>query len=38
VGSTNVHSEDTSGHPIYSWLILDGTFDIFAQPASDENN
>lgn len=28
-GSTNVYSEDTSGHPIYSWVILDRIFDTF---------
>jgi xylan 1,4-beta-xylosidase len=28
-GSTNVYSEDASGRPIYSWLILDQIFDTF---------
>jgi xylan 1,4-beta-xylosidase len=28
-GSTNVYSEDASGHPIYSWIILDQIFDTF---------
>jgi xylan 1,4-beta-xylosidase len=28
-GSTNVYSEDASGHPIYSWAILDQIFDEF---------
>jgi xylan 1,4-beta-xylosidase len=28
-GSTNVYSEDASGHPIYSWVILDQIFDAF---------
>jgi xylan 1,4-beta-xylosidase len=28
-GSTNVYSEDTSGHPAYSWTILDRIFDAF---------
>jgi xylan 1,4-beta-xylosidase len=28
-GSTNVYSEDASGHPVYSWLILDQIFDTF---------
>jgi xylan 1,4-beta-xylosidase len=28
-GSTNVYSEDASGHPIYSWEILDHIFDTF---------
>ncbi len=28
-GSTNVYSEDSSGHPIYSWVILDQIFDTF---------
>jgi xylan 1,4-beta-xylosidase len=28
-GSTNVYSEDASGHPIYSWVILDHIFDTF---------
>ena len=28
-GSTNVYSEDASGHPIYSWGILDQIFDTF---------
>ncbi len=28
-GSTNVYSEDASGHPIYSWVILDRIFDAF---------
>jgi xylan 1,4-beta-xylosidase len=26
-GSTNVYTEDASGHPIYSWVILDQIFD-----------
>ena len=26
-GSTNVYSEDASGHPIYTWTILDRIFD-----------
>jgi xylan 1,4-beta-xylosidase len=28
-GSTNVYSEDVSGHPVYSWTILDRIFDTF---------
>ncbi len=28
-GSTNVYSEDASGHPVYSWDILDKIFDAF---------
>jgi xylan 1,4-beta-xylosidase len=28
-GSTNVYSEDASGNPIYSWIILDQIFDGF---------
>jgi xylan 1,4-beta-xylosidase len=28
-GSTNVYSEDSSGHPIYSWAIVDEIFDAF---------
>lgn len=28
-GSTNVYSEDASGHPVYSWAILDRIFDSF---------
>jgi xylan 1,4-beta-xylosidase len=28
-GSTNVYTEDSSGHPIYSWEILDRIFDTF---------
>lgn len=28
-GSTNVYSEDSAGHPIYSWVILDQIFDTF---------
>src|SRR5580658_5174184 len=28
-GSTNVYSEDDSGHPIYSWAIVDEIFDAF---------
>jgi xylan 1,4-beta-xylosidase len=28
-GSTNVYSEDASGHPIYSWAIVDEIFDTF---------
>ena len=28
-GSTNVYAEDGSGHPIYSWTILDRIFDTF---------
>jgi xylan 1,4-beta-xylosidase len=28
-GSTNVYTEDASGHPIYSWVILDRIFDTF---------
>jgi xylan 1,4-beta-xylosidase len=28
-GSTNVYSEDASGHPVYSWVILDEIFDTF---------
>jgi xylan 1,4-beta-xylosidase len=28
-GSTNVYSEDASGHPVYSWTILDQIFDTF---------
>jgi xylan 1,4-beta-xylosidase len=28
-GSTNVYSEDASGHPIYSWAIVDEIFDAF---------
>jgi xylan 1,4-beta-xylosidase len=28
-GSTNVYSEDASGNPVYSWVILDQIFDTF---------
>ena len=28
-GSTNAYTEDASGHPIYSWVILDQIFDTF---------
>jgi xylan 1,4-beta-xylosidase len=28
-GSTNIYSEDASGHPIYSWAIVDQIFDTF---------
>ena len=28
-GSTNVYTEDSSGNPIYSWVILDQIFDTF---------
>jgi xylan 1,4-beta-xylosidase len=28
-GSTNVYTEDASGNPIYSWVILDRIFDAF---------
>ena len=28
-GSTNVYTLDASGHPIYSWVILDQIFDTF---------
>ncbi|MFZ0759202.1 MAG: beta-xylosidase [Candidatus Sulfotelmatobacter sp.] len=28
-GSTNVYSEDASGHAVYSWVILDRIFDTF---------
>ena len=28
-GSTNVYTEDASGHPVYSWDILDEIFDAF---------
>jgi xylan 1,4-beta-xylosidase len=28
-GSTNVYTEDSSGHPVYSWEILDRIFDTF---------
>jgi len=28
-GSTNVYSEDASGHPVYSWEILNRIFDAF---------
>jgi xylan 1,4-beta-xylosidase len=28
-GSTNVYTEDASGNPIYSWVILDRIFDTF---------
>src|SRR5579863_275686 len=28
-GSTNVYSEDASGNPVYSWIILDQIFDGF---------
>ena len=28
-GSTNVYSEDASGRPVYSWVILDQIFDTF---------
>jgi len=28
-GSTNVYTEDASGNPIYSWVILDQIFDAF---------
>ena len=32
-GSTNVYTEDASGHPIYSWVILDQIFDAFQAAA-----
>lgn len=28
-GSTNVYSQDASGHPVYDWTILDRIFDTF---------
>jgi xylan 1,4-beta-xylosidase len=28
-GSTNVYTEDASGNPVYSWVILDRIFDAF---------
>ena len=28
-GSTNVYTEDATGHPTYSWVILDQIFDTF---------
>ncbi len=28
-GSTNVYTEDASGNPVYSWIILDRIFDSF---------
>jgi xylan 1,4-beta-xylosidase len=28
-GSTNVYTEDASGNPVYSWVILDQIFDAF---------
>jgi xylan 1,4-beta-xylosidase len=28
-GSTNVYTEDASGHPVYGWTILDKIFDTF---------
>jgi xylan 1,4-beta-xylosidase len=28
-GSTNVYTEDSAGHPVYSWTILDRIFDTF---------
>jgi xylan 1,4-beta-xylosidase len=28
-GSTNVYTEDASGHPVYSWTIVDRIFDTF---------
>ena len=28
-GSTNVYTEDASGKPVYSWVILDQIFDTF---------
>lgn len=28
-GSTNVYTEDASGHPVYSWTIVDQIFDAF---------
>ena len=28
-GSTNVYTEDASGHPVYNWTILDRIFDTF---------
>jgi len=28
-GSTNIYTEDATGHPIYSWTILDRIFDAF---------
>ena len=30
-GSTNVYTEDASGHQVYSWTILDRIFDTFHQ-------
>src|SRR5215831_13025813 len=30
-GSTNVYTEDASGHPIYSWALLDQIVDTFHQ-------
>ena len=29
-GSTNVYTEDASGNPVYSWVILDKIFDTFS--------
>jgi xylan 1,4-beta-xylosidase len=28
-GSTNVYTEDSSGHPVYSWSVVDRIFDTF---------
>jgi xylan 1,4-beta-xylosidase len=28
-GSTNVYTEDASGHPVYSWTLVDRIFDTF---------
>ena len=28
-GSTNVYTEDASGHPVYDWTVLDRIFDTF---------
>jgi xylan 1,4-beta-xylosidase len=28
-GSTNVYTEDTSGHPVYTWIIVDRIFDTY---------
>ena len=30
-GSTNVYTEDASGHPVYNWTILNHIFDTFHQ-------
>jgi len=30
-GSTNIYTEDSNGHPIYSWNIIDSIFDTYVQ-------